>query len=91
MKKTEFLNIRKKIEQKNHGMINKVTNLDQAVNLINNGDTIALGGCLYSRTPIAMIREIIKKKLTDLTIIRNIKRVVICHLLLNLINRKIII
>ena len=56
MKKTEFLNTRKKIEQKNHGMIDKVTTLDQAVNLINNGDTIALGGCLYSRTPIAMIR-----------------------------------
>ena len=72
MKKTEFLNTRKKIEQKNHGMIDKVTTLDQAVNLINNGDTIALGGCLYSRTPIAMIREIIKKKLTDLTIIRNL-------------------
>ena len=72
MKKTEFLNTRKKIEQKNHGMIDKVTTLDQAVNLINNGDTIALGGCLYSRTPIAMIREIIKKKLTDLTIARPI-------------------
>ena len=72
MKKTKFLNTRKKIEQKNHGMIDKVTTLDQAVNLINNGDTIALGGCLYSRTPIAMIREIIKKKLTDLTIIRNL-------------------
>ena len=72
MKKTKFLNTRKKIEQKNHGMIDKVTTLDQDVNLINNGDTIALGGCLYSRTPIAMIREIIKKKLTDLTIIRNL-------------------
>ena len=72
MKKTEFLNTRKKIEQKNHGMVDKITTLDQAVNLINNGDTIALGGCLYSRTPIAMIREIIKKKLTDLTIIRNL-------------------
>ena len=29
MKKTEFLNTRKKIEQKNHGMIDKITTLDE--------------------------------------------------------------
>jgi glutaconate CoA-transferase subunit A len=50
-------------------MQNKLVGLKDAVNLINNGDTIAVGGVINSRSPIAIIHEMIRAGLTDLDLI----------------------
>ena len=47
--------------------------LDEAVKrFINEGSHVAIGGCLYSRTPTAVIHEIIRQKISDLTISRSL-------------------
>jgi glutaconate CoA-transferase subunit A len=47
--------------------------LDEAVRqFVNDGSHIAIGGCLYSRTPTAAIHEIIRQKVGDLTISRSL-------------------
>lgn len=46
--------------------------LEEATQLINDGDDIALGGCTASRTPMAMIWSLIRAKKTDLSFSRSI-------------------
>ena len=50
-------------------MQKKVMELKEAVKLINDGDTIAVGGVINSRSPIAIIHEMIRSDLTDLDLI----------------------
>lgn len=67
-----FIEARRRIESKDKGLREKVVNLEEAVKLISNGDTVFIGGCYYSRTPMATIREIIRQGKRDLTIIRGL-------------------
>ena len=46
--------------------------LEEATQLINDGDDIALGGCTASRTPMAMVWSLIRAKKTDLSFSRSI-------------------
>lgn len=68
----DFRESRRRIEQKDHAMKEKVMNLKEATALIKNGDNIAFGGCMYSRTPMAVVREILKQSKKDLTLSRNL-------------------
>ena len=43
-----------------------------AVARITDGDRIAVGGCLFSRTPMALVREILRARRTRLTLVRNL-------------------
>jgi glutaconate CoA-transferase subunit A len=36
------------------------------------GDRVAVGGCLFSRTPMALVREILRQRRTGLTLVRNL-------------------
>jgi len=54
-----------------HDISNKVTSLEEAVSLINNGDKTALGGALSLREPMSLVREIIRQDIQDLHIIGN--------------------
>ena len=36
------------------------------------GDHVAVGGCLFSRTPMALVREILRQRRTGLTLTRNL-------------------
>jgi glutaconate CoA-transferase subunit A len=47
----------------------KVTALAEAIRRIEDGSTIALGGLSYFSTPMAIVREIIRQKKKDLTLI----------------------
>jgi len=47
----------------------KVTTLDEAMQIIRNGQTIAIGGFLLQNHPMALVREIIKRGIKNLKLI----------------------
>ncbi len=50
----------------------KRMSLAQAAALVRDGDTVAAGGCCYSRTPWAMLLELLRAGRRDLTLARNL-------------------
>jgi glutaconate CoA-transferase subunit A len=46
--------------------------LEEAVSLVNDGDSVAIGGCTASRTPMALIWALIRARKSDLSISRSI-------------------
>ncbi len=50
----------------------KVMTLADAAALVNDGDTVVAGGCCYSRTPWAMLLELLRAQRRDLTLGRNL-------------------
>ncbi len=64
--------IREVVEKKDRGLRDKVMSLEEAVTMIEDGDHVASGGCHYSRTPMAVIWEIIRQKKKDLVYSRSI-------------------
>jgi glutaconate CoA-transferase, subunit A len=50
----------------------KVMELADAARLVEDGDVIAIGGCLYSRTPWAMLLELLRAGRRELTLTRNL-------------------
>ena len=64
---------RRKIEEKNKSPQSKVMRLNEAVSrFVTEGSHIAIGGCLYSRTPTAAIHEIVRQRIGDLTLSRSL-------------------
>lgn len=50
----------------------KRTSLADAATLVRDGDTVVAGGCCYSRTPWAMLLELLRANRRDLTLARNL-------------------
>jgi len=71
-----FVNIheaRKFAEEKDKSLKDKLMALSDAVKMfVRNGCTIAIGGCLYSRTPMAAIHEIIRQRFNGLKVCRGL-------------------
>ena len=57
-----YLNLRARLEKKDKGLREKVMSLSEAIGLIPDNIHVAIGGCHYSRTPMASIWEIIRQK-----------------------------
>ncbi len=51
---------------------NKRTSLADAAALVRDGDTVVAGGCCYSRTPWAMLLELLRAERRNLTLARNL-------------------
>ena len=51
---------------------NKLATLADAAALVNDGDIVVAGGCCYSRTPWAMLLELLRAQRRDLTLARNL-------------------
>ena len=49
--------------------IDKRKNIEEVVNTIKSGSTIAIGGVHYHNSPMVVIREIIRQNIADLTVI----------------------
>lgn len=49
-----------------------MTSLAEAAALVRDGDRVAVGGCCYSRTPWAMVLELLRAEKRDLTLARNL-------------------
>ncbi|MFQ5693326.1 MAG: CoA transferase subunit A [Nitrospinota bacterium] len=67
-----YESLRESLESKDRGLREKVCSLSEAVRLIPDGAHVALGGCHYSRTPMALIWEIIRQRRTGLAFSRSI-------------------
>jgi glutaconate CoA-transferase, subunit A len=69
---TPYGKLRAETLQRDRGLREKVMSLEQAAELVGDGDHVALGGCHLSRTPSAMIWALIRARRKDLTISRSI-------------------
>jgi len=68
----DFQAARLRLESKPKSAGEKLTTLDEAVARVKDGDSLAFGGCLFSRTPLAMIRALLRRRPKGLTISRNL-------------------
>jgi glutaconate CoA-transferase, subunit A len=72
VKDGDFIEARRRLEAKPHGVRDKLTRAADAVQLVHDGDHVAIGGCLFSRTPMELLREILRQGHKDLTLSRNL-------------------
>src|SRR3989442_12971588 len=61
-----------RLEAKPKSAAEKLTSLEDAVARIKDGDHVAVGGCLFSRTPMALVRELLRQRRRGLTLSRNL-------------------
>src|SRR3972149_5840284 len=69
---SSYLELREKVEKKDRGLREKVKSLSEAVALIPDNVHVAIGGCHYSRTPMALIWEMIRQRKKGLTFSKSI-------------------
>ncbi len=70
--RANFVEARRRLELKDRSLRDKRMSAQQAVALVKDGDHIALGGCLYSRTPIVTLREVLRQGRRGLSLSRNL-------------------
>jgi glutaconate CoA-transferase, subunit A len=68
----DFRAARRKLEAKPKSAGEKLSTVEDAVARVRDGDTIAVGGCLFSRTPMALVREVLRQRRRSLTLARNL-------------------
>jgi glutaconate CoA-transferase, subunit A len=67
-----YLAAHDRLQEKDRSVRDKRMELPEAIGLVRDGDQIAVGGCLYSRTPLASLLEILRAGRTGLTLVRNL-------------------
>ena len=67
-----FVAARRRLEHKPKSAGEKLTSIDDAAARVADGDCVAVGGCLFSRTPLALVREILRNRPRRLTLVRNL-------------------
>ena len=72
LKSADFVEARRRLEGKARASGDKLTSLADAARLVKDGDLIAIGGCLYSRTPLALLMEVLRQERRGLTLSRNL-------------------
>jgi glutaconate CoA-transferase subunit A len=68
----DFIGARERTEAKRKSAGEKLTSLEDAVARVKDGDHVSVGGCLFSRTPMALMREILRHRRRGLTLSRNL-------------------
>jgi glutaconate CoA-transferase subunit A len=71
----DFIAARERVEAKKKSAGEKLTSLEDAAARVTDGDHVSVGGCLFSRTPMALMREILRHRRRGLTLSRNLT----CH------------
>jgi glutaconate CoA-transferase, subunit A len=69
---TRYERLRTETTARDRSLREKVMSLEQAAALINDGDHVAIGGCMMSRTPMAMLWALVRAGRHDLTVSRSI-------------------
>ncbi|WP_026380656.1 CoA transferase subunit A [Afifella pfennigii] len=67
-----YAQLRERTRQRDCSLHEKVISLEEAANIVNDGDHVAVGGCTVSRTPIAMIWALVRARKQGLTLSRSI-------------------
>jgi glutaconate CoA-transferase subunit A len=68
----DFVAARRRLEAKPKPAAEKLTTVEDAVRRVRDGDHVAVGGCLFSRTPMALVREVLRQRRRGLTLSRNL-------------------
>lgn len=68
----DFRAARRRLETKAKSAGEKLASLDEAVARVKDGDHVGLGGCLYSRTPLGLVRALLRRQPRGLTLSRNL-------------------
>jgi glutaconate CoA-transferase subunit A len=63
---------RRRLEAKAKSAGEKLTSADDAAARVRDGDHVSVGGCLFSRTPMALVREVLRQRRQGLTLSRNL-------------------
>lgn len=72
MEVTPYLDLRAKLAKRDRSLHEKVMSLEQAAGLIADGEQVGIGGSTLSRTPMAMIWQLIRARKKGLTVSRSI-------------------
>jgi glutaconate CoA-transferase subunit A len=72
MNNGNFADARRQLESKNRSLMDKRTDLTSAAGLVKDGSHVAIGGCLYSRTPMAALLQLLRDGRRDLTLSRSL-------------------
>ena len=67
-----FVEARRRLESKSKAPRDKRMSLAGAAALVRDGDHIAIGGCLYSRTPTLLLREVLRRRPRDVVLSRSL-------------------
>jgi glutaconate CoA-transferase subunit A len=67
-----YSELRQETEARDRSLREKVMSLEEAANLVADGDHVAIGGCTLSRTPMAMVWALIRAGRKDLMVSRSI-------------------
>jgi len=68
----DFVAARRRLESKPKSAGDKLTSIDDAAARVLDGDRVAVGGCLFSRTPLALVREVLRARRRGMTLVRNL-------------------
>ena len=68
----DFVEARRRLEAKARPGGEKLTSLSGAAGWVKDGDLVAIGGCCYSRTPLALLMELLRQGRRGLTLSRNL-------------------
>jgi len=72
LKSADFVEARRRLEARSLADAEKLTSLREAVERISDGDHIAIGGCMFTRTPLALVMETLRQRRKGLTISKNL-------------------
>lgn len=67
-----YLELRQRLANRDRGLREKVMSLSEAVSTIRDHDHVAIGGNTFSRTPFALVWELVRQKKRHLTVSRSI-------------------
>ena len=68
----DFREAGRRLAAKDRSFRDKQMELADAIRLVQNGHDVAVGGCLYSRTPMASLFEVLRQGRTGLTLSRSL-------------------
>jgi glutaconate CoA-transferase, subunit A len=72
VKDGDFVEARRRLEARPRQSRDKLMSAADAAGLVKDGDHVALGGCLFSRTPMVLVREILRQQRRDLSLSRSL-------------------
>lgn len=72
MNAAEFAEARRRLESRDRSLRDKRASLPAAAAFVPDGAHVAIGGCLYSRTPTLLLRELLRRRPRDLVLSRNL-------------------